>query len=352
MFKDSETQTFIKTPLSLKFIFICRHLLNTQNLFTVWESLSLARLHKKYSTYPEGHTVELTKINWEDFNLTEFEAAGNNIRPFIIKGFRTTNDLDWNTLKSEYGNSMVPTHPDAVINENFTYQRADYTNLKETIERMEQDDPSYVIGCSQVFKDHPQLSKMFSAEKIENRFDQKVIRRELFIGGPKVGSSFHCAGGDNFFLMVSGHKKWIFVSPRNYIAMYPTYGRDRESYVLTSEINSLTYEDAQKDRFPLFSKVTKYTVTLEPGDLLFNPSMWWHEVHNLDRTIGVPHRALSQGRRRYELPSWLNLAKTGAVKYIFSSAFGVFTGKSAQVDTTDKMIINTYGGSPKRKRIQ
>lgn len=346
MFRDIRNQNFIPAPMAMKFIFICRHLANTQNILRKWERRCLSKLHEKYQDFPEGETLNLPEFTIENFDYEAFKAAGREIRPFVIKKFCDPSILNWDSLKSKYGDTRVPTHPNAEPDENFTYHRAQYTTLRDTIEKMEKNDPAYVIGSSQLFLDHPELVDRFPSSKISKFFKREIIRKELFIGGAKVGSNFHCAGGDNIFFMAHGRKRWLFVSPKNYMAMYPTYGRDRESYAHTSEINSSTYDEFQKEKFPLFSKVIKYTATLEPGDLLFNPTMWWHEVRNLDRTIGVPHRTISTERRN-ELPSWLNLAKKNALEFLLTSFIGRFTGQTASIDKSDEMIIATYGGSRK-----
>mmetsp|Transcript_2395 Transcript_2395/g.3728 ORF Transcript_2395/g.3728 Transcript_2395/m.3728 type:complete len:112 (-) Transcript_2395:66-401(-) len=41
-------------------------------------------------------------------------------------------------------------------------------------------------------------------------------------------------------------------------------------------------------RYPLFGLAKGYEATLEPGDILYFKSMWWHSVRNLDElTISV-----------------------------------------------------------------
>jgi hypothetical protein len=50
-----------------------------------------------------------------------------------------------------------------------------------------------------------------------------------------------------------------------------------------------------EQRFPLFRYVPKYTVHLKPGDVLYVPPWWWHEVTNHGETIGVPVRFLDDG---------------------------------------------------------
>jgi hypothetical protein len=41
------------------------------------------------------------------------------------------------------------------------------------------------------------------------------------------------------------------------------------------------------DRFPLYSQATPYECVLEPGDLVFMPSNWWHHVICLEPSITV-----------------------------------------------------------------
>lgn len=42
-------------------------------------------------------------------------------------------------------------------------------------------------------------------------------------------------------------------------------------------------------RFPRFAKATPFECVIEPGDLLFIPSMWWHHVVGLEKSITVNH---------------------------------------------------------------
>ena len=42
-----------------------------------------------------------------------------------------------------------------------------------------------------------------------------------------------------------------------------------------------------------YKKAKGWHVVLEPGDILYNPPFFWHEVHNLDITVGFGYRWFS-----------------------------------------------------------
>ena len=48
-------------------------------------------------------------------------------------------------------------------------------------------------------------------------------------------------------------------------------------------------------RFPRFAGATGYEVTLRPGDCLFLPRMWWHEIDSLSESLSLVRRALDLG---------------------------------------------------------
>ena len=350
MVSNTPKEVIIGAPMSARFIYLCRHLMNTQNLFLRWEESVHTRLNKKYAHLADGETIELEKISIDDFDPIVHLKAGKQTKPFVIKNFWEATDISWEELGTKYGDTNVPTHPKAEIDKDFNYHRPKIIPLAKAIEYMTAQKSVYVLACSQIFVDYPSLLKRLNLNIIGPWFNKKIIRREMFIGNSKVGSTYHCAGGDNFFLMVKGRKKWTFVSPANYIAMYPHIGRDREAFIHTSEVISKTYKDDIKAALPLYGKVTKYTVTLNPGDLLLNPTMWWHEVENLDsKTIGVANRALSGSSRRFELLAWLFLFRFASVNYILQSFKSIFTKENKFVNLSDKTAVNTYGGSRKKQ---
>jgi hypothetical protein len=111
------------------------------------------------------------------------------------------------------------------------------------------------------------------------------------------------------FLMMHGRKKWTFIDPAYTPMLAPLIsglaylsGVTEGSELYEANLERLGEEDRERvlehSRSELarridhiFTKVPRYEVILEPGDVLLNAPWWWHEVSNLgDESVGVATR--------------------------------------------------------------
>lgn len=101
---------------------------------------------------------------------------------------------------------------------------------------------------------------------------------QLFVGNatmaPRARTTLHYDHVDNFYLQVAGRKTFRLFPPAESGALAPYAFHnefDRRSAV-NLEAPDLT------GAFPRAAAACRADVTLEPGDLLFLPRWWWHEV--------------------------------------------------------------------------
>jgi histone arginine demethylase JMJD6 len=113
---------------------------------------------------------------------------------------------------------------------------------------------------------------------------------ELYIGGKgAVFPVLHYDGAAThaFLMHVYGQKQFIMYSPAQEQFLYPSPEKQNISL-----INSIDNPDLRK--FPLFAKAQPTIFILQPGELLFIPSHWWHTTKLLTACISVSVNVVNQ----------------------------------------------------------
>lgn len=82
---------------------------------------------------------------------------------------------------------------------------------------------------------------------------------------------------DNLLVQVTGRKKVVLFSPREASNLYLSGDKSRVLDIDSPDLST----------FPRFSRVTRHECHLEPGDVLFIPALWFHNVVSLDFGVAV-----------------------------------------------------------------
>lgn len=107
-------------------------------------------------------------------------------------------------------------------------------------------------------------------------------RSRLWIGGPGTVTHLHRDFPENLFAQVRGRKRFFLIPPDESSLVYP--------HPLLSRLPQASAVDAANPdyrRFPRFREAHPVTVDVGPGDMLFIPSRWWHQVHTLDMSLCI-----------------------------------------------------------------
>lgn len=117
----------------------------------------------------------------------------------------------------------------------------------------------------------------------EAKILQRLSAAEIYIGG--AGRSFPVVHFDylhtNAFLMqLHGRKQYYVAGPEETPYMYPVANDPNRS-----QVNDVLEPDLE--RFPLFAQARGHSFMLDPGEMLFIPSGWWHTVRILSPSITV-----------------------------------------------------------------
>lgn len=106
----------------------------------------------------------------------------------------------------------------------------------------------------------------------------KVYMINFWMGPSDSVSKVHYDVPNNFLVQLHGRKRFLIFPPGETANLYPYSALRTRSY----NGSPLDVEDPDLDRFPRFARARGHACVLEPGDMLFMPSYWWHQVRNLD----------------------------------------------------------------------
>ncbi|EEC15193.1 hypoxia-inducible factor 1, alpha subunit inhibitor, putative [Ixodes scapularis] len=107
----------------------------------------------------------------------------------------------------------------------------------------------------------------------------------LLVGTGGNVTPAHYDEQQNFFAHLRGHKRFLLFSPDQYGCLYPHpvwHPHDRQSQV--------DFSDPDLSRFPEFAHLRGWETVLGPGDVLYLPMYWWHQVESApgkDYTVSV-----------------------------------------------------------------
>lgn len=115
----------------------------------------------------------------------------------------------------------------------------------------------------------------------------------LWIGEAGINSQPHYDCSDNFLTQIKGRKLVRLFAPSENLNMYPyeiqnSFVKDEKESQITGRISKIHDTDfVSHDEYPNFKKVKCFEGIIYPGDLLYIPCGWWHEIKSLDMSMSV-----------------------------------------------------------------
>ncbi|MFT5104036.1 MAG: hypothetical protein ACI86C_001697 [Candidatus Latescibacterota bacterium] len=133
------------------------------------------------------------------------------------------------------------------------------------------------------------------------------VRSHLFLGEARTKTSIHCELTNNFFCNVVGVKEWVVLHPMSLFALKSPVTKNPG--VFGSQFDSTL---AGGDLFANLDSTQLVRITLNPGDLLFLPAFYWHEVTNItdNISIGIRWYSFFDAMRSSKTLNFLSLLST------------------------------------------
>lgn len=168
---------------------------------------------------------------------------------------------------------------------------ADYAALLGSGEAYQHD--LYLARCS---VQHTPLAEQPHLQHLEQRLEQLGLRFpvthfNLWVGPGGHTSCLHYDPMDGMLIQLYGAKKVLLFPPSQIYNLYPISVLKSLRYGL--KLRSV-YSQVYPDRpdfaaFPRFQEALNHSqeIILNPGEILFLPAGWWHEVTALDTALGT-----------------------------------------------------------------
>ena len=221
-------------------------------------------------------------------SVAEFEARYvTRSRPVILRGairhWPAVREWSGDYFKRRWGDREVPV---ARVRDGAIAYQPDAGVQFETIRIAEYVDrlaPGAPIDLFMFFRIHEVLPDLF-ADVVRPPYcsDVRWFRSRFWYGGPATRSPLHRDLPENLYAQVAGRKSFILLDRRLTRMVH------RHSF-LSGVPNFSPVDAAAPDltRYPRFRDAPLMIAHLEPGDLFYIPSFWWHQGHSSETSMSL-----------------------------------------------------------------
>ncbi len=253
----------------------------------MWKTFEAA-LVKKFS--PAGKNklpipVErVSNISPQDFS-NEFLKK---FKPVVLENFcgswPAAEKWNFEYLMKHYGHLQIPvTKHDKMGEEllSLEYLLSSYLNASEHRQ----------VHFLPLFDAAPELKSLLDSgplRKLANLSEQMPFVSKPYIGPAHYCSNFHSDIGNNFLLNFCGEKTALLYPFSETPFLYPIAKIPlRHSFSFYAKFGRSSEPDFNAEKFPLVQFATPLEAKLFPGDVLFLPVFFWHQIHYDAPAIGV-----------------------------------------------------------------
>ena len=231
------------------------------------------------------HVEKRSRVSRDEF----IERYVRGCRPVVL----TDLAHDWPAMqrwsfaefKRRFGNLTVQVQSgrdaDADYEVNKVRLRRD-TNFAAFLDRVAtsgQTNDEYLTASNEILRRPEFMSLLDDIGSLPDFCNRAAMSRSasLWVGPAGTKTPLH---HDTLMLLhtqIVGRKRWRFVSPLSGPQVY----NDFDVY------SPVDFENLDLARFPEAAKVKVLEVVVEPGETMFLPLAWWHQVSSLDRCISL-----------------------------------------------------------------
>ena len=230
----------------------------------------------------------------KDLSLREFQEH------YVKKGIPVVMEgaaKDWACCQKwsmDYFKELHGEDEIVIVNQDMIQEDYETTTLRHVIDNIQEGANRY-YRFYPLLERHPEHILDFDINWLKERTHKHTIFKawQVFIGAANTETLLHNANQCNLFVQAYGEKQWI-IFPPHYTAIIdpnPVTNVYRNGPYKTGE--PFNFFKPDHEGYPLYKYIDRYSVHLKAGDVLWNPSYWWHTIRNPTDSIGVGYRWIS-----------------------------------------------------------
>jgi hypothetical protein len=207
--------------------------------------------------------------------------------PCVLRGFADNASAEWTLAQ------LAERFPDTVAQ---VLDQRTKRMVNATLREIHEDRRHNFIPQQMLLDQNPALYQHFGIGRSHEFFPvlgrpTKPVLSFLIIGlGRGLNANFHCEESPNWYLAISGTKRWTLVEAEDSWLLYPAARGDgmRRFAAFRADEHG---EPRDRAAYPLLDYAPRYEFDLHPGDVLFFPAWMWHKTINCDEEgLGVTCR--------------------------------------------------------------
>jgi hypothetical protein len=207
--------------------------------------------------------------------------------PCVLRGFVENAPADWTLAK------LAERFPDTVVQ---ALDKRTKEMINTSLRRIAEDRRRNFIPQQLLLDQNPTFYEYFDIPRSHLYFPvmgrpTKPVLSFLILGlGAGLNANYHCEEGPNWYLAVSGSKRWTLIESEYSWLLYPSArGNGVRRF---AEFHADEYgEPSDRDTYALVEYAPRYEFDLHPGDVLFFPAWMWHKTINLNEEgLGITCR--------------------------------------------------------------
>jgi Cupin-like domain len=276
--------------LALKGIMLWRQLSARPDALEPARQRFYARIHSRFQErgLPKGLIQPITEYRPDQISPERFykEHVKRGV-PCVLRGFVGTDTSQWRLA------ALAERFPNTVAQ---VLDKRAQKMISMSLRAIHEDGRRDYIPQQLLLDQNPVLREYFDVDRSNDYFrmmgrPSKPVLSFLILGlGAGLNANWHCEESPNWYMAVSGSKRWSLIEAEHSWLLYPAARGDGMRRFAEFAADP---EGNPRDplAFPLIEYAPRYEFELHPGDVVFFPAWMWHKTINLaNEGLGVTCR--------------------------------------------------------------